>query len=192
MIADASIELVLTDPPWGRDGIALYDDIARQAARILKPGGSLIVYVGQIALPDALPAMAKHLRYFWCCADVRADSNSRIPNGVINGFVPLLWFVKEHRGDRQNYVRDVVINGGNPENLWHAWQQPLATAEHFIAALTSASGTVVDFMAGSARRLWPPAPLAENGWHSRATGTRRRVSARGCVTKPASSPSGVR
>jgi ParB family transcriptional regulator, chromosome partitioning protein len=149
LIADASIELVLTDPPWGRDGISLYDDIAREAARILKPGGSLIVYVGQIGLPDALPAMAKHLRYFWCCADVRADSNSRIPNGVINGFVPLLWFVKGHRGDRQNYVRDVVINGGKPEKLWHPWQQPLATAEHFIGALTSASGTVVDFMAGA-------------------------------------------
>ena len=93
--------------------------------------------------------MAKHLRYFWCCADVRADSNSRIPNGVINGFVPLLWFVKGHRGDRQNYVRDVVINGGKPEKLWHHWQQPLATAEHFIGALTSAGGTVVDFMAGA-------------------------------------------
>jgi hypothetical protein len=59
---------------------------------------------------------------------------------VINGFVPLLWFVKGHRGDRQNYVRDVVINGGKPEKLWHPWQQPLATAEHFIGALTSASG----------------------------------------------------
>ena len=47
------------------------------------------------------------------------------------------------------YVRDVVINGGKPEKLWHTWQQPLATAKHFIGALTSAGGTVADFMAGA-------------------------------------------
>lgn len=52
-IADESVELVFTDPPYDADSVGLYEDAARVAARILKPGGSFIAYSGQTQLPVA-------------------------------------------------------------------------------------------------------------------------------------------
>ena len=35
---DNSIDMMFVDPPYGKDGIYLYEVIAKEAARILKPG----------------------------------------------------------------------------------------------------------------------------------------------------------
>ena len=45
-IPDNSIDLIFTDPPYGIDSIPLYEDLAVLASRVLKPGGSLVTYVG--------------------------------------------------------------------------------------------------------------------------------------------------
>jgi hypothetical protein len=161
-IPDASVELVFTDPPYDRGAIPLYEAAAQEAARILKPGGSLISYCGHVLLPDVLPAMCKHLRYFWIGAHVHdGDPHARMREyGVIVGFKPLLWFVKEHRGDKQSFVADTVLVAR--EKQFHPWQQAVATAEHFIRHLTSDAGVVVDFFAGggttcvAAQRLGRP------------------------------------
>ena len=49
-IADNSIDLIFTDPPYNEASLSLYGDLARLADRVLKPGGSLITYVGHYAL----------------------------------------------------------------------------------------------------------------------------------------------
>jgi predicted methyltransferase len=35
-----SVDLILTDPPYGYASVALYRDLASVAARLLRPGGS--------------------------------------------------------------------------------------------------------------------------------------------------------
>ena len=147
-IADNSVELIFTDPPYDRESIPLFEDAAKMAARILRPGGSLITYCGQTQLPEALALCAKHLRYWWCAAALDENSNQRMNRyGIICQWKPLLWFVKGSRGDVQTFVKDVV--GGAKEKGSHAWQQSQAQAEHWISALTSPSGLVVDFFSGS-------------------------------------------
>jgi 16S rRNA G966 N2-methylase RsmD len=64
VIADESVELVFTDPPYDRDSLSLYGAAAAEAARILKPGGSMLIYSGRLQLLEEMTAMSQHLNFF--------------------------------------------------------------------------------------------------------------------------------
>ena len=48
------LDAIITDPPYPREYLDLYDDLARLAKSALKPGGILAVMVGQSYLPEIL------------------------------------------------------------------------------------------------------------------------------------------
>lgn len=147
LLADECCELVFTDPPYDRDSIPLFGDAAREAARILKPGGSFIAYCGQIQLPEVLRLCSEHLRYWWVIANIHAERPNQMDKyGIKNHWKPMVWFVKGTRGDVQTFVPDTV--SGAREKTHHVWQQAEEEASFYIEKLTSPSGLVVDFFAG--------------------------------------------
>ena len=151
-IPDQSVELVFIDPPYDRDSIPLFEDAAEESARILRPGGSLIAYCGQIQLPEVLAGMSKYLRYWWVNACVHSGgANQMHKYGIKNQWKPMVWFVKDTRGDVQTFVNDSVT--GDREKSHHAWQQAQSEAEYYIEKLCSPSGIVVDFFAGGGTTL---------------------------------------
>jgi 16S rRNA G966 N2-methylase RsmD len=134
-IPDASVDLIFTDPPYDRKAIELYDGLGEFAARVLRPGGSLIAYVGHIQLPDVLTDLSKHLRYWWTCGCFHAEAKARMTEyGIVAGWKPIVWFVKETRGDKQTFITDVVT--GAREKSHHDWQQAVSEARYFIDLLT--------------------------------------------------------
>jgi hypothetical protein len=140
-IPDESIELIFTDPPYDRESIPLFADLAQIAARVLRPGGSLIAYCGQIQLPHVLSGMAEHLRYWWVNACVHSGKHNQMDKyGIKNGWKPMVWFVKGTRGDVQTFVEDTVT--GAEEKSHHAWQQAESEAAYYIERLCSPSGIV--------------------------------------------------
>ena len=147
-IPDASVDLIFTDPPYDRKAIELFDGLGKFAARVLRPGGSLIAYIGQIQLPDAVADLSKHLRYWWTCSCYHSGPTLLRMNeyGIVNGWKPMLWFVKETRGDKTTFVNDVAT--GTREKSHHEWQQSEAEARYFIDLLTDPDGFVVDPFCG--------------------------------------------
>ena len=146
-IPDASVDLIFTDPPYDRKAIELFDGLGEFAARVLRPGGSLIAYVGHIQLPDALADLSQHLRYWWTCGCFHAEAKARMTEyGIIAGWKPIVWFVKETRGDKQTFITDVVT--GAREKSHHDWQQAVSEARYFIDLLTQQDGFVVDPFCG--------------------------------------------
>lgn len=146
-IADNSVELVFTDPPYDGESVVIYERAAEVAARILKPGGSFIAYSGQRHLPGVLAGCAKHLDYWWTIAGVHSGGNQLLQKlGIRCGWKPLVWFVKGTRGDVRNILVDVVT--GEREKDAHHWQQAEAEAMYYIEHLTSPHGLVVDFFIG--------------------------------------------
>ena len=147
-IPDASVDLIFTDPPYDRKAIELYDGLGEFAARVLRPGGSLIAYIGQIQLPDAVADLSKHLRYWWTCSCYHSGPSLLRMNeyGIVNGWKPMLWFVKETRGDKTTFINDVAT--GSREKSHHEWQQSEAEARYFIELLTEPDGFVVDPFCG--------------------------------------------
>lgn len=143
-----SVDLIFTDPPYDEGSIPLYGDLARLAARVLKPGGSLIAYAGHYAIPEITALMGQHLRYWWMLALKHSGGNARLPGKfVFVEYKPLLWYVKEKRGNRE-YVRDLFTSDA-PDKSPHEWAQSPAEAEYYIQRLTQRGQTVLDPFMGS-------------------------------------------
>jgi hypothetical protein len=135
VIADESVQLVFTEPPVDACD---YDAVAEEAARILKVGGSLMIY---LSLVDPFPALriGTYLKYWTACIDlhqpVRMDEY-----GVISRYKMILWYVKAYRWNLQSIVHNAV-------------RQENGAAEYYIRHLTSEGGLVADFFAGRGTTL---------------------------------------
>lgn len=146
-IPDASVDLIFTDPPYDRKAIELFEPLGEFAARVLRPGGSLVAYVGHVQLPQCLGDLSLHLRYWWTCACVHSGPCARLDQmGIVAGWKPLVWFVKETRGDKLTFINDTVT--GQREKSHHEWQQAEEEARYFIELLTEKDGFVVDPFCG--------------------------------------------
>lgn len=147
-VADGSVNLIFTDPPYDREASKMLPDLAAFAADKLCDGGSLICYVGQTQLPAALDAMRKSLRYWWTIACVHAGRSTVMREYGINaGWKAVLWFVKGTRHDNSVMVRDVM--SGGEEKQAHDWQQAQSEAEYWIDKLCPKDGLVCDpFLGG--------------------------------------------
>lgn len=149
-LADNSIDLILTDPPYDHDSICLYRDLAEMAARALKPGSSLVAYCGNRYIAEILAAMTAHLKFYWLVACVHTGGTQHEQHrrniGVVNKWKPVLWFVKEKRGDRLTFMDDIVE--GQMDKSFHPWGQGISEAKYFIEKLTMPNGVVFDPCAG--------------------------------------------
>lgn len=151
-IEPESVDLIFTDPPYDEGAIQSYGDLASLAARILKPGGSLICYAGHYALPDIFPLMTPHLRFWWTLALEHTGNSARLPGKwVFVGWKPLLWFVKDSRRDNE-YISD-LFRSKQPDKTLHPWQQDVSEALYFIEHLTSNGDLVLDPFCGSGTTL---------------------------------------
>lgn len=159
-VADRSVALVLTDPPYGDEAEPLYRWLAEWSARVLVDGGSLVCYTGQSRLDRDIGIFAGHLRYWWTLAMLHHQSQ-RLPGKFVTAeFKPVLWFVKGHRRGR-TLVND-VLRSPSREKGEHDWGQGEAGVPLLIEQLTEPGELVADPFAGTAR------------WGEIATGMGRR------------------
>jgi hypothetical protein len=146
-VPDGVADLVFTDPPYDKKGVARYSDLARFAARILRPGGSCIAYFGQHTLPDVLDLMKDHLRFWWTLAVIHTGATKHLTGvKVIVTWKPLLWFVKGTGRVKRDLVMDSIRS--DREKGMHDWQQGMPEALYYVEKLTPAKGLVVDPFCG--------------------------------------------
>lgn len=148
LIPDDSAQLVFTDPPYDEKSVDLFEAAAKEAARVLVPGGSFIAYSGQKYLAQAIQACSKHLTYWWLFALIHDGPAQLLQKlGVRCQWKPIVWFVKNTRGDVTLIMPDLV-HGSGREKDQHEWQQGEAEAATLIERLTKPNDLVIDFMAG--------------------------------------------
>ncbi len=146
-IPDASVRLVYTDPPYGRDAVELYRDLGEVAARVLQPGGSLLCYAGHYLIPIIQPMLSAHLRFWWFCGILHTGKLARMKEyGIIVRWKPILWYVNKTRGDKETFVDDHVTS--TQEKDLDEWQQSLVEAEYYIKKLTAPGELVFDPFGG--------------------------------------------
>ncbi len=99
--------------------------------------------------------MSKHLRYWWICNNFHGPGSALSQldfKGITVHGKPILWFVKDYRGDVQTFVDDYYVSPQR-EKTHHEWQQSEAIAAYYVGKLSAPNGVVVDFFAGGATTL---------------------------------------
>jgi hypothetical protein len=154
IIRPNSVPLVMTDPLYNMESLQSILDLEKESARILVDGGSLVFYVGHVILPDVIKMMGTHLQYFMTLATVFETGRYAIlrKHGVVCKHLPMLWYVKGHRGDPQKLIDSAVVSR-KAEKKWHPYGKAQSDAEYFIKHLTGKGGTVVDFFCGGGTTL---------------------------------------
>jgi ParB-like chromosome segregation protein Spo0J len=126
-------------------------EIADNSIDLLKPGGSLITYIGQYTLPEILQNILESgLKYWWIIAVKHTGGHQMMyQKGVFVEWKPLLWFVK---GDKVREGLDKVadyIESKPPDKSLHDWAQSTIEAEYMIKNLTVENQIVLDPFMGS-------------------------------------------
>ncbi|MBI4494168.1 MAG: DNA modification methylase, partial [Chloroflexi bacterium] len=158
-IAPASVDLILTDPPYPGEYLPLWSDLGQLAARVLKPGAFLVTYSGQYYLPEVLDRLREHLAYFWLAGMVHEGNEARQYDvrRVSNKMKPILIFARPPV-QQPLWFEDLVSSPASEKSL-HPWQQSIGPARYLVQRFSRPGALVLDPFAGAG--TFPAAALAE-------------------------------
>lgn len=146
-IADNSIDLIFTDPPYLEKYIPTYEWLSAEAARVLRPGGFVLAIAGGYYLDRVMANMGKHLSFFWKFELFMSDVSSVIwPRKVIARSKPILAYVKGKGMPRCN-VLSAMVGGGN-DKRFHRWGQDVESARYYIDCFSKVGDVVLDPFVG--------------------------------------------
>lgn len=144
-IPDNSVDAIITDPPYLKKYLYLYEKLGLEAKRILKSEGSLISIVPHFGLSQVLFDVGKYLKYRWIfCMWQYQGNHPRMNMGIEVVWKPIVWWVKDKF--KQNYfVRDGFENLAVEKGL-HDWQQSIQWAEYCLDVVKNAKVILDPFM----------------------------------------------
>jgi DNA modification methylase len=149
-IADESIDCIFTDPPYALEYLPLWEDLGKLAARVLKPGASLIAMTGGYCFLQVANLLNKNLNFNWPCY-MKHAGNTQAMHGnhaIVCGKF-LLWFYKgEKLIDSGKYITDFLVSEP-PDKSLQDWAQSPKEAEHFLSRLVVENQIVLDPFMGS-------------------------------------------
>lgn len=149
-VKDRSVDCVITDPPYPREFLHVYGDLARTAARVLRPGGNCLVMCGQAYLPEVVDLLREHMDYRWTLACMTpGESSPIVGREVLPRWKPVLWFRKGRGRLDRMLVGDVVSSRNSDERRHHHWEQSEGDFAYLITRFTRPGDLVFDpFMGG--------------------------------------------
>jgi len=148
-IEDASIDCIITDPPYPREFIGEYEKLSKFAARVLKPGGSCLAMAGQSYLPEVMTALAASLNYHWTLAYLTPGGQAvqQWERQVNTFWKPVLWYVKgELDGDWSGDVIKSDVNDN--DKRFHHWGQSESGMARLVERFSRAGDLVCDPFVG--------------------------------------------
>lgn len=188
-LADASVDLILTDPPYNlglfmddrgtnlkkmRDnffGAAGWDDLSydewqksmdglfAEASRVMKRGGSLVVFMAIIKVEGLIQLAQKH-GFYYKTTGIWHKLNPMPRNmnlHFVNSTEAWVYFVyKKKTGTFNNngqvihdFIETSVTPMGEKKNGKHPTQKPISLLKHFVRILSNPGDVILDPFMGS-------------------------------------------
>jgi site-specific DNA-methyltransferase (adenine-specific) len=143
-IPDRSVDLIFTDPPYLREFLPLYEWLVSFAERILRPGGFVLAYCGNVWKGEIYRYfLASGLSYHWDYTVLHAGMGSVVwARRTVARGKSIVAFSKGKSLPRTNVLG--VYTGAGQDKRRHLWGQDAREARYFIDCFTLPGSVVVD------------------------------------------------
>jgi len=149
-VQPATIDAIITDPPYGKEWLPLLADLAQFAHRTLTDDGLLAILYGHTWLPEAFRLLEGSRPYRWtACYLMGGPAFSSTYRQVQSGWKPILVYGGGRRFD--DVIRNADTNAAAKE--LHEWGQGLDGFITLVERLTEPGQTVCDPMMGAGTTL---------------------------------------
>lgn len=150
-IEPATVDAILTDPPYGRAHLGTYDELGALAAVVLRPGGVCYAMAGQTYLPDVVRRLGRHLDYWWTFAYLTHGDGVKLwPRRLVSQWKPVVAFRRP--GELPTpYTTTDVARSSAPDQISHprGWAQSVDGMRALVTMLTEPGWLVCDPFVGS-------------------------------------------
>jgi len=148
------VDAIITDPPYPAEYVALFGDLARIAAELLKPSGVLVVMTGHLYLYEYMTLLNQHLRYRWICTYHTDGAKATVHVARFGqAWKPLLVYVRHDAENLRFVCSDYFSAAHNTadgvQKELHHWQQSLDGFTEIVQRFTEPGDLVVDPFLGS-------------------------------------------
>lgn len=149
-LADDSIDLIFTDPPYAKNYLECYQWLAWEASRVLKQNGFIFAMAGGNYLDKiyAMFASASKLNYFW---EFHHKSNGDAPyiwpKWIVARSKCILCYVKGDGMPRINNVLS-IFESIEANKKFHEWGQDIESARYYIDCFSHKGDLVCDPFVG--------------------------------------------
>ena len=145
--APQKYDFIITDPPYPKEYLSLYEVLAYRAKEWLKPGGLLVAMCGQSYLNEIYAAMSKHIEYYWTVAYLTPGQSASLwQKQVIPKWKPLLIFSNGPYAGKM--FSDVYESGENDKDL-HKWGQSESGMLSIIQGICLPGQSILDPFCGA-------------------------------------------
>jgi site-specific DNA-methyltransferase (adenine-specific) len=158
-VTPESAALVVADPPW--NDLVAWSAIGLFSARVLKPNGILLAYMGNrwcFEAMDLLSAYLNRVRLAFLPAPHEGPWDPTVNCHEAGSFMVIM----AQGGFDPPAPWSNMVEGVVRGQRWHPFQRPLANVKHYVEAFTSPGDLVIDPFLGSGTTAVACAQLGRN------------------------------
>jgi DNA modification methylase len=148
-VSAGTVSLIFTDPPYPKEYHYLYEWLAKEAVRVLKPSGFLIAYAGPYWKQQVMEILGSQLEYFYDYILLHNGCTSILwPRRTITGYKSLLCY--HLKGQKPVPVTNVLgkFKGTGSDKRFHHWGQEVNSARYYIDVFSRKDDLVIDYFLG--------------------------------------------
>ena len=147
-----SVDAVITDPPYHREFLHLWEPLSYQSERLLRPGGFLFTLAGCNSFDIVLSRLTQYLTFYWIGSALGSTGMcSRYhPRQILTSWKPFVILCKG-KVKKHPYIMDAWRS--KYSKLYHPWEQPVGWFTYFIDHLTTPEYLILDPFMGSGTTL---------------------------------------
>ena len=148
-IEPSSVDLIFTDPPYLKQYLYLYEWLATEAARALKPNGFLLVYCGAYWKQRVMECLGQQFCYFWDFILLNGGNSPILwQRKIISRYKSILAYHKNGASPLPHTNVLGCVQGFGADKRFHKWGQDENTARYYIECFSKEKDLVVDYFVG--------------------------------------------
>jgi site-specific DNA-methyltransferase (adenine-specific) len=144
---DKQYDFIITDPPYPKEYLPLWETLARRSKQWLKDGGLLIAMSGQTYLNKIYSMLGEHLDYYWTACYLTPGQPTPMRTVNVNTtWKPLLIFGK---GKYTGKIFGDVFTSDKNEKQHHKWGQSESGMIDIVSKICLEGQSILDPFCGA-------------------------------------------